>query len=54
VATTVTITIAVGNFVVTVASDKDPYPDLLSELTTRCRQLFLETQSALPPDEGEE
>jgi hypothetical protein len=53
VAATLTVKIASGDFVVTISSDAKPYPDLLSEMTTRCRHLFIETQASLP-DSGEE
>jgi len=40
------------DFSVLVESDAEPHPDLLDELTTRAKRLFLETTASLPEAEG--
>lgn len=47
------ISVDEGSFRVEIQTDGDPHPDLLDEVVTRCRRLFLETQAAMPdqPDQ---
>jgi hypothetical protein len=46
----VTVQLIHGDFAAVITVDADPHPDLLDELTTRCKRLFLETQAELPED----
>jgi hypothetical protein len=49
----ITVQLAYGDdgFVATISTDETPHPDLLDELTARCKALFLETQASLPDPE---
>jgi hypothetical protein len=42
------ISVDEGSLRVEIQTDCDPHPDLLDEVVTRCKRLFLETQAALP------